>query len=161
MSETKKHKTRHLTTFEFFEIIQIEYLCTVLRARIYPRTKDKGFWTRVAEGKRQTIESIALRNHLPSIFTDSDLEAAFQKRIYRDNTYPVFIYKDDEQKINQEYYDLLYYYLVGQDVRYDLGDGVLVGRVLSYIPFNDTLKVLCRETNKEKQVPVSCTVRIL
>lgn len=156
----EKVNSRKLSTYQYFEAIQIEYLCAILRARIYTRPKDKDFWNKVAEGKRIVINNIADRNKLPSVLTDSDLESALSRRIYRENTFPLFVYKDEEHKLSQEYFDLLYYYQEGSEVRYDLGNGTEVGTVTSYKPFDKIVNVL--DTNKEKiQIEVSKVARIL
>lgn len=155
----RRPKTRFLTTYEFFEIVQIEYICSILRARVYPKPKDKEYWNKVAEGKKRTIETIANRNRLPSIFTDSDLEAALSRRVYRENTFPIFCYRDEEQKLNQEYFDLLYYYSKGIDVRFDIGNGIQVGKVKQYTPFDKNLTI--EVDGVDIKVPVKDTVRIL
>lgn len=155
----KKTKTRFLTTYEYFEVIQIEYICCVLRARVYTKPKDKDYWNKVAEGKKETIKKIAERNNLPSIFDDSDLEAALNRRVFRESTYPIFIYKDEEQKLSQEYFDLLNYYSKGSDVRFDLGAGQQVGKVKSYKPFDKF--VVVEVDSEEIKVEVTKLIRIL
>ena len=158
----ERTKTRRLSTYEFFEIIQIEYICSILRARIYPKSKDKEYWNRVAEGKRQTIEKISQRNsQLPNIFTDSDLESALSRRIYRETTYPIFVYKDDTQRLSQEYLDLLYYYAIGSDVRYDIGNGLEVGVVVEYQPFKDYVTIKPSRQEEPVRVSVGKVARIL
>ena len=159
LTKITKPKSRHLTTYEFFEVIQIEYLCAQLRARIYPKPHDKTFWNRVAEGKKQTIESIASRNRLPSIFTDSDQESALSRRVYRENTYPIFTYRDEQARLNQEYFDLLYYYDVNTDVRFVFDGEQLIGKVKNYKPFDKNIVVDVE--GKEYQVPISIVSRIL
>ena len=155
-----KKKSRFLSTYELFEVLQIEYLCCILRARIYPKSKDKDYWNRVAEGKKTTILSISNRNHdLPNIFTDSDLESALSRRIYRENTYPTFVYRDETHKQNQEYLDLCYYYNKGVEVRFTLNDEMKVGKVKNYRPFNSTLEITYE--GEDIKIPVSNCVRIL
>ena len=153
--------SRPLSTFQFFEIIQIEYICALLRSKIYVHSKDKEYWARVAEGKRAKIEQIVDRNPgLPSIFSDSDLENALSRRVYRDTTYPIFIYRDEEHRLSQEYLDLQYYYYKDTDVRYDIGLGVKVGKIKSYKPFDSFVCVLTTE-KEEIRVPVDKIARIL
>lgn len=156
----EKKKTRYLSTYEFYEAVQIEYICCVLRARIYPKPKDKEYWNRVAEGKKNTIESISSRNgNLPSIFTDSDLLSALQRRVYREETYPCFVYKDESHKLSQEYFDLLYYYYKGVEVRFDIGLGVQIGKVCKYTPFDKKILIDCK--GEQVQIPVDKVVRII
>lgn len=160
MSDSRP-KTRHLSTFEFFEVVQIEYLCAVLRARIYVRTKDKSYWNKVAAGKRQIIETIAARNTLPSIFTDSDLETALSERIYCENSHPNFCYKDEAQRTDQEYYDLLYYYNKGCDMRFDNDGDVMIGKVISYTPFDKKIKLKLQSSETTVEIAIDKVTRIL
>jgi len=160
MEQLEKKKTRHLTTYEFFEAIQVEYICCLLRSKIYKKVRDKIYWSKVAEGKKAVIESISSRNgDLPTIFSDSDLLQALQRRVYNDNGTPYFSYKDKDHKLVQEYFDLLYYYSLGSQVRYDVGLGLQIGKIISYKPFSKTITV---ETNEEKiDLEVFKVVRIL
>ena len=158
--ETVKKKSRYLTPFQYFETIQLEYICADLRSKIYIKKQDRDFWKKVSEGKRVTIEKISDRNHLPNIFTDSDLLSSLERRIYRDETYPIFIYKDEEQKLSQEYLDLLYYYYEGVEVRFvnEVGESC-IGKVKKYKPFSSSIVLLYNNT--EVETKVSSTRRIL
>ncbi len=156
----QKKKSRFLSTYELYEVLQIEHICAILRARIYPKSKDKEYWNKVAEGKKTTINTISSRNHdLPNIFTDTDLKAALERRVYRENTYPQFVYRDEEHKQSQEYLDLCYYYNKGTDVRFTLDDEIKVGKVKEYRPFSSTL--LVTYNGEDLKVPVNGCVRIL
>lgn len=161
MSEHNRPKTRNLTTFEFFEVVQVEYICAILRSRIYIHPKDKSYWARVADGKREVIDSIALRNHLPSIFTDSDLEATLSRKIYRENSHPLFCYKDDKQKEDQEYYDLLYYYSKGSECRFDNDGETMVGKIVKYTPFDKIALVQLKSSETTVEIEIENLTRIL
>lgn len=65
---TEKVKTRDLSVAEYFEVLQNEYLVAEFRKKIYYSPKDKSFYGRVMEHKREKIENIARRNNLDSIF---------------------------------------------------------------------------------------------
>ena len=139
------NKSRPLSPYQFFEVVQIEYICAKLRARIYKAKKDKEFWNKVAEGKRVKIEEIADRNGLPSIFTDSDLNDTLTKRVYVENNSPCFIYRDEQHKLEQEYYDLFYYYGIGKEVRFLFDLEMVVGIVEVYKVFSPTILVKYKE----------------
>lgn len=157
----QKPKNRTLSTYEFFEQIQIEYIVAILRARIYTLPHDKKYWNRVAEGKKVTIESITEKNQgLPNIFTDSDLKAALERRVYNDSTYPNFTYRDEDHKKVQEYFDLLHYYAKDSDVRFDIGLGIQHGKVKMYKPLDKFVVVKDSEDNEYK-LEVSKVARIL
>lgn len=154
-----KQKSRNQSTYEFFEILQIEYLVAELRVKIYPKLKDKEFWKRTCEGKKATILDIAGRNRLPTVFDDDQLEQALKQRIYRNESYPLFVYRDENHKNNQEYYDLLYYYNKDAEVRFDYFGEVKVGRVKEYRPFSKEITLIF--DGKEDKLPVSKVTRIL
>lgn len=159
LDNVKKEKSRHQSTFEYFEILQLEWFSADLRAKIYPRIKDKNFWKKVREGKEITIQDIATRNSLPSIFDDDQLEQALRKKVYRDESYPNFIYKNADHQLTQEYYDLLYYYNQGAEVRFEVYGEMMVGKVKDYKPFSKNLTVIFE--GKEEILPISKVTRIL
>lgn len=157
-----KENSRRLSTYQFFEIVQIEYICATLRARIYLRPKDKEYWNRVANGKRQVIEDISSRNHdMPTIFTDSDLMAALERRVYRENTFPLFVYKNEEHKLSQEYLDLLNYYSKGSEIRFETDGIQYIGIIKKYKPFDKNITITLIGTEEEMDIEVDRVARIL
>lgn len=154
-------KTRHLSTFEFFEVVQVEYICAILRARIYIRPKDKNHWNKVAQGKRVVIEQIAARNSLPSIFTDSDLESTLNRKVFRENNHPQFVYRDEDQKREQEYYDLFHYYSKGTDVRFDNDGETVVAKITNYTPFSKNITIKLLGTDKNMDIDIKRITRVL
>lgn len=159
--ELKKEKSRNLSIYEFFEILQKEYVCAILRLKIYTKVKDKEYWKKVAEGKKATIENIAEKNHLPSIFTDKDLERDIDKKVIRDFGLPNFIYKNEDHKLAQEYYDLLYYYKRGAEVRFELYGETKVGVVKSYKPYQNSIVITTKDTKEDVTYTIDKVTRIL
>lgn len=156
-----RKKSRNISILSYFNILQIEYLQAELRSKIYPKKKDKKYWgERVMEGKKTTIEEIAERNNIPSIFTDETMLREFQKKIYRDKSYPLFTYRDQEQKEQQEYLDLKYYYYVGSEVRIETLNEVMIGKVSREYTLHDQL-VYVEINGKEEKFPVSEVTRVL
>jgi hypothetical protein len=158
----KPTKSRHLSTLDYFETLQVEYIVADLRCRIYPRLKDKAFWDKVKEGKRVTIEKLAERNKLPTIFTEESMLRELEKKVYRENSYPIFTYKSEEHRYEQEYYDLLFYYNVGAEVRVSCDlDEFKIGKISrEYIPIKDN-HVAININSKEEIHPISRVTRIL
>jgi len=137
----QKPKSRHLSIYQFFETLQLEWLIADLRFRISIKAKDKEYWKKVKEGKQLTIEGIADRNTLPTIFTDSDLKADLEKRIYGAGNFPDFHYKDESNKQLQGYWDLQHYYRPGTEVRFDLFGETKVGKIDTYRVNDIKLKI--------------------
>lgn len=157
----KQPKSRHLSTLEFYENLQVEFIVADLRHKIYPKLKDKAYWGRVKEGKKQTIEKLAERNALPSIFTDPAMLREFEKKIYRDQSHPLFTYRDEMHEMEQSYLDLKYYYNIGAEVRVDMDGDVSVGKVSKeYIPYKD-VSVFVSIKGVENKYNIKQVTRIL
>lgn len=145
--EKLPQQSRKLSTYQFFEILQVEWLVADLRCRIFTNEKDKSYWRRVREGKKVTIESIAEKNRLPTIFTDDSLKRDLEGRIYNEFTYPNFHYKDENHKQTQGHWDLMNYYAKNSEVRFDLYDETQVGIVVDYTPFSLTVRIQTKDKN--------------
>lgn len=152
---------RKLSTYQYFEILQVEWLVADLRCRIYSDDKDRTYWNKVREGKKAKINNIADKNRLPTIFTDEELKRDLENRIFNDYSYPNFHYKDENQKKSQGYWDLLHYYSKDTEVRYELLGEVKVGKVVDYTPFDHEIRIQCIHSSNIEIAPVSKTVRIL
>jgi hypothetical protein len=158
--ESKKQKSRNLSPYQFFEILQLEWIVADLRSRIYPVLTDKSYWNKVKDGKRKIIEGIAEKNHLFStIFTDEEMKRIYEQKVYNEKGLPTFLYKDEEHKLFQEPFDLAYYYSTGVEVRFELYEEQKVGKVKSYTPFHKEIVVTFEE--KSITLPVSEVTRIL
>lgn len=159
MEQIKRPKSRNLSTFQFFEMLQIEWLVADLRFRLSVRSKDKSYWYRVKEGKKQTFEVIAEKNQLPTILTDSDLKTVLESKIYNPKTYPNFHYKDESNKQLQGYWDMQHYYQIGTEVRFEYFDEVCVGKVKSFQPLGTQIEI--EYNNELLKLPISEVSRIL
>lgn len=159
--ESKKSKSRAIGIYQYFEILQLEWICSDLRLKIYRRPSDKSHYKKVCEGKRKTIENIAEKNNLPTIFNDSDFYESLRSRIVRNISYPEFIYKDQDHRQNQEYWDLFYYYHKGVEVRFDLFGESKVGVIKSYKSLSSNITVQVKGETKEVILTVDKVTRIL
>lgn len=162
--DSKKEKSRQIGIYQYFEVLQLEWICCELRTRIYKKESDKNYWKRVLEGKRKTIENIAERNKLPTIFDDEDLFLVLKSRIYKDTSYPNFMYKDDIQKASMYDWDLFYYYYKGTTVRYEYYGESLIGVITK--PLNLTLEpkmieLKCNTTAEVLKLPIEVVTRII
>lgn len=124
-------KSRNLSTFQFFEQLQLEYIVAELRKKIYPSVKDKNYYKRVMKFKKEKIEDISTRNTLPSIFTDLSCKDDLYKRVYNEIGPPTFYYRDEDHKNEFGEQDLANYFLVGSEVKVHRGDdkGISIGRI--------------------------------
>lgn len=159
MNQEETKESRKLSTYQYFEVLQIEWLVADLRCRIFTNEKDKAYWRKVREGKKAKIESIADKNRLPTIFSDDDLRREMDNRIYNEFTYPNFHYKDESHKQTQGYWDLMNYYSKSSEVRFDHCGEVRVGAVIDYSPFS--LEIRVESKGEILVIPVHKTMRIL
>ena len=154
-------KSRSLSKYEYFQILQLEWIVADLRFRIYHNEKDKEYWDKVKEGKRVKIEDIGEVNRLPTIFSDQEMLADLQRKIYRTKGHPNFLYKDEKDREIQEPLDLLNYYRAGIDVRYEIDDEVIVGKIKAYLVYAPTITVIDHKTSTERRLSTAEVVRII
>lgn len=159
--ENKSLKSRHLSILDYFENLQVEYIQADLRHKIYPKLKDKAYWNRVKEGKKATIIKLSEKNSIPSIFSDDTMLRDFEKRVYRDVSYPIFTYRDEQHEMEQSYLDLRWYYNQGSDVRVDIDGDILIGKISKeFIPYKDN-HVFVNVKGVETQYNIKQVTRIL
>lgn len=162
--EIKKEKSRHLPIYEFFKILQLEAIIADLRSKIYPRTKDKDFWKKVYENKKNTVLDIASRNKvnnlpLPSIFTDDEIMDEYKQEIFGDGGFPKFIYKDEEQEYKQGHFDFINYYARKSDVACKYINEIKIGKVKYYQPNSKFVSVIIND--QEYELSINDVTRIL
>lgn len=124
-------KTRNLSTYEYLQVLQIEYIVAELRKKVYVKKKDKEFYKRVLVGKEKKIKDICLRNSLPSIFTSEESKGKCYSEVYNPYSYPEFHYKNDEQVQEFKAKDFYYYYYKGSDFRVNVEGNIMVGTLVS------------------------------
>jgi len=124
-------KSRDLPILDYFNILQREYLVSMLRAKIY-QEPWRGRYSQIAEQKREKIDDIATRNTLPSIFDDTQVKREMYKQVYTKG-YPNFIYRDSKDENKRSKYDFYSYYSPQSDVivDHDKSKDLLIGKVVS------------------------------
>jgi hypothetical protein len=147
--ESDKVKTRHLSIFQFYEMLQSEYLVLELRSKIYPAISDKEYYKRVMEQKKEKILDIASKNYLPSIFDDPEIKNHKREEIYKPFGMPNFIYKDEEHKKRFAPLDKKYYYLPESEVRITVDGELRVGKIQSVDFHLNKAVIKCGEESVE------------
>jgi len=128
-SNSQQSKTRHLSIYEFFEVLQLEYLTAELRRKIYSKQKDREYYTKVMEWKRRKINDIAVRNSLPSLFTDDTTKQTLYQKLYNEKGLPNFVYRDDKDREQFSQQDVEAYYSVGATVKIHNADEIIIGEI--------------------------------
>jgi hypothetical protein len=103
------NNTRSLSVAEYFHVIQREYLMAEFRRKIYFSPKDKRYFSRVMEFKREKIHDIANRNKLTSIFTSPEKMRDVKAELFDPLNHPMFAMSPK---------DWVNYYSVNSDFSY-------------------------------------------
>lgn len=103
------NSVRSLSVAEYFHVIQREYLMAEFRRKIYFSPKDKRYFSRVMEFKREKICDIANRNKLTSIFTSPEKMRDVRAELFDPLNRPMFTMSPK---------DWMNYYSVNSDFSY-------------------------------------------
>jgi len=152
-------KSRDLTIHEYWEQLQLEYIVAELRRKIYPIVKDKKYYERVMEQKRQKIDDISTRNHLAPIFEDSEYKQEMYEKIYNEQGIPNFIYRDEKMRALFEENDVVNYYYEGSEVRVKVDNKTSIGKIESVNLMAELVEVKIKE--EIKNFPMKDVTRIL
>lgn len=138
--------SRNLSVAKYYIEIQKEYIIDTFRSKIYSSLKDRNYWRKVANYKKEKIESISIRNRLKSIFNDSDKFDEFQSKIFDANGKPIY---------EMTRTDLDNYYSIGCEFSYK-GEIFYLAEVLS-----GELRLKNVLTDKIINVPKNLAIRIV
>lgn len=103
------NSVRSLSVAEYFHVIQREYLMAEFRRKIYFSPKDKRYFSRVMEFKREKICDIANRNKLTSIFASPEKMRDVRAELFDPLNRPMFAMSPK---------DWMNYYSVNSDFSY-------------------------------------------
>lgn len=147
-----KEKDRNLPILDYFDRLQIEYFVNEIRKKIYPTAKDKGYYRKVMEFKKQKIVDIASRNKIPCIFDDASLRAEFIGKVYPDVGLPKF--ELDTQ-------DIVNYFHPGCEVKVIVDGELLFGKISSVELEKNVVFVKLKGRSSSKPFKVQTVTRIL
>lgn len=108
-----REKDRDISILEYFKALQQEYLYFEVKSKIYPSSKDKAYFKKVMEYKKNKIEDISNKNNLDSIFNS--------EAILEDFVLDFFDEFGNPKRLGKR--DWYFYYKLGSDFSYD-GKGV-------------------------------------
>jgi hypothetical protein len=153
-------KTKSLTIYEYFCQLQLEYVVAELRTKIYFRQEDKEYWKSICEKKKKNIENIVLKNNIPSIFDDPDLRNEYDYKVFLDKNFPIFTYRDEENRKKQEFWDYVNYYSKGSEFRCEIDGEIIIGVITYYEPFAKKIKIKVNNIEKPFYVNVDNCKRL-
>lgn len=125
------HKTRDLSTFDYLQCLQREYINAELRKRIYPRVKDKRYYEKTMFYKKEKIEDIAQRNKLDTIFNSEQVKRELYDEIYNEFGLPNFLYRNTDDELEFRRWDVINYYAKKEQVKVKLeSEETVVGTIV-------------------------------
>lgn len=121
-------KSRHISVIVLYSRLQLEYLSYFLKYKITIAPYNDKFKLPCI-GKRKTIERIASKNNLPSIFTSKTTLDTNVNALLNEWGIPNFEYKDNDMKEKFYKWDVFSYFRKGVGVKY-LDNGVKFGEIV-------------------------------
>jgi len=125
-NNSNTRKSRDQTFYNFFIILQKEYIVAELRKKIYSDAVGKAKSEEIMKGKKKKVFDIAMKNSLKTIFPnmnlgaeslyDEDLRVKLYREIYGDGGLPQFIYRDENQKGKLGIKDKKCYFMIEAEV---------------------------------------------
>lgn len=88
------YKSRVISLEKYFNVLQKEYVCTLIRHHIYPNKHDRDHFVRVMTKKEAKINNISEKESLASIFTDTSVFSTIYSEIVGEYGFPNFIYNE-------------------------------------------------------------------
>ncbi len=120
-------KSRNQKFYEFFIVLQKEYIVAELRKKIYPDITGKSKSDEIMAGKKKKVFDMAMKNRIGTIFPDmalgemslydEKLRIKLYREIYGDGGLPNFIYRDKNQEDKLGKKDRNCYWMLGAEVR--------------------------------------------
>lgn len=140
MNIEKTTKSRNLQLSDFYSILQQEYICYMIRTKIYPAPySDK--YIEYCKFKKEKIDTISLRNCLPSIFKNEDTYNKYLNKIINQWGLPNFEYRDEKSKDIMGFWDKVYWFHAGTKVQIKVEDTYYTGEVVKNLTLDDKVFV--------------------
>ncbi len=160
---SKVEKTRNQSLYEYLESLQLEYIQAELRRKIYWKKKDKRFWSKVLEFKKEKIEDIVSRNGLPSIFNDDIVREQLRRKVINDIGFPTFVYRNEEELFSLGETDFRCYFNLNAEVKVLIGNGrVGIGKIVKVPELgDDVIEVKLRGDSISRKFYIKYVTRIL
>lgn len=148
------NKSRNLSPIEYLHHLSKEWWINDFRSKIYPKIKDKEYYKKVRELKKQRIIEISNRNDIPCIFDNKQMMNELVNSFIVRGGFPIF----DGLKND----DLINYYLPNNDCRiYMGGKVVLLGKIKGFDIKTNQVLVQLQGENDIKSFILTKVSRIL
>lgn len=156
------NKSRDQSLYSYLECLQLEYITCELRKKVYFKKKDKSFYQRTMDRKREKIKDISERNLLQTIFSDDSVRVELYAKIYKDHGFPDFAYNNELDIIEFAQKDKDYYYSEGAEVRVLMEDQrIEIGIITDRYFEKNLIHIKLRGDDLTKPYPITRVTRIL
>lgn len=160
-NSSEKLKSRHLSIFELFEVLQLEYMTAELRKRIYPKLSDKSYYMKVMSFKKDKVIDIATRNNLSSIFSSKDEKRNLYNKFYNEKGLPNFVYRNEYDREKLALQDRAHYYVKGTEVKVHVDDKIIIGEIYEVNFSKSIIFIKPRGEEEVKPYPIGNITRII
>ena len=128
-------KSRHINILDFLEQLQLEYFQADFRRSIHHSPKNKAFWKRVMEWKKEKILDVSSKSDLENIFNNEREADEYRKRVfpYAKSIAIKFELSDEEVKL---------YYAVGSPVKVEVDEGKFLSGKIEQVFFENNLALI-------------------
>ena len=146
------NKTRNLSLLDYLEVLQNEYFINEFRSRFYTRNKDREYYKKVYNCKKEKIQNISNQNSIKSIFTSEDYYRFVKDKLFNKKGFPQFplLFRDLEN-----------YYHNGCDVKIYIDEDINLGRIIKTTDNFTKILVKMRNSEHEKFFSAQNIIRIL
>jgi hypothetical protein len=151
-------KKQNLSTLQYLDKLNIEWWVNNFRKKIYPKIKDKEYYKRVCELKKNRIIEISQRNNIDCIFDNEEKMRLLNNKFKVDGGIPLF------EGLNN--LDLVNYYYPNSDCRVFLGNSegkpiFLLGKIKNFFKDLNSVEVLLEGDSDPKTFLINKVARIL
>lgn len=129
MTESLKLKSRNIPLSDLYSCLQLEFISYFLRAKTYCKDFAAGYGE-ICIAKKEKIDKISEKNHLPSIFNDDHVKQRYLDKFFNEYGVPNFTYKDDQIKSKMNCWDRHYFFQKGCSVKFLCNEELLIGQVV-------------------------------
>jgi hypothetical protein len=154
-------KSRDLPIGDYFSILQIEYICSAFRAKIYNREFDRKMFNDICKRKKEKIDSIAFRNKLPSIFDNENSKTKYINKFFPEWGLPNFQYRNKGQENSRGLWDKRHYFEIGSSVKIKNKGKVDLGYIVAHDIDNSQITVTIKDEKEEVVLDYENVSRII
>jgi hypothetical protein len=110
---------------QYIQSLQLEYICYEIRSIIYPSQKDKAYFQKIMQFKKEKIDTFSNKKPVPTIFNSLRERDRLYRLVLPASGFPNFdqiSYKNTEILLEFQEKDFKFYYKIGADFQVEQED---------------------------------------